>query len=545
METDENKEKFIEACMNGDKEYVIRFIEMLKDGEHNDRGFGKEILKKTIEKKYFEIVKLLIENSNILYLNMGISDFNENQYEIIKMIISDDDIDLNNSDIIHECCQYGITEFIDILLKRKNINFDRPIMGLTPFHLACEYGHTEIVTKLLDRDDIDYNKYTFDGYTAFYLACERGNNQIIKLLLEKKYINVNKRYKKPSFNKSCIISEIDASDLNMTVEYGMTPFAIACNNNNISTVKLLLSNPKIDINLKYDCNQGCALNDAFQKGHIDIIRLLLDDKRTRLDAKNNLNEGFLHIVFSKKDIKNRYNDAGSILNIISKMENLDLNAMDIHKRTALSSACDNYFIEGIRCLLAFEELNINLKYGNQDSPFQKCCLYYKTCERYGVYFSPIKMFLNRHDLIMDYPMSEFCKSRPNESLSFIASYHDVKINTSNGYAKGLNSIIEIYNKNKIATRMRMRKCLQLSKYDVALLYCYLLYYGSKFKKDDIMNLLMEVKMKRFYFITRDLPCELLMIICNRVYNMNSRFINGDLIKKIFDNIKNKKLLVLG
>lgn len=74
---------------------------------------------------------------------------------------------------------------------------------------------------------------------------------------------------------------------------GVLYFAI--NNNSVEMVKLLLSNPDIDVNMKneYDIFETLyiyrtPLHYAVRNGNTDIINLLLANKKIKVDVKDNI-----------------------------------------------------------------------------------------------------------------------------------------------------------------------------------------------------------------------------------------------------------------
>jgi hypothetical protein len=102
-----------------------------------------------------------------------------------------------------------------------------------PLHVACEKGHAEIVASLLKHPQIDVNK-TYRPYLdvpvesyvrgfqqepkALHIACKKGDQRIIALLLAHPEVYLH------AYN-----------------EESMTPFAIACAKNDVTTVKMLFN----------------------------------------------------------------------------------------------------------------------------------------------------------------------------------------------------------------------------------------------------------------------------------------------------------------
>ena len=126
---------------------------------------------------------------------------------------------------------------IDTFLKNYNFAFiqDKYINEST-FDSLVRYDYYILVDTLLKSQNIDLNKLTIytkkvicdnekSYYSALHIASKKNNIEIVRLLLSNPSINVNIR---KNNNK--------------------TPLFIAIANNNIEVVQLLLSNPNIDIN---------------------------------------------------------------------------------------------------------------------------------------------------------------------------------------------------------------------------------------------------------------------------------------------------------
>jgi ankyrin repeat protein len=105
----------------------------------------------------------------------------------------------------------------------------------------------------LAQDDV--NSKDPRGYTTLMHASTHGHANIVLLLIAQK-ANVNLKCNAP---------------------FGSTALIIACDNNRIDCVRLLLAVDGIEVNAT-DNKKNTALMQASRKGHLDCVQLLLQCK---------------------------------------------------------------------------------------------------------------------------------------------------------------------------------------------------------------------------------------------------------------------------
>lgn len=108
---------------------------------------------------------------------------------------------------------------------------------------------------------IDVNTKNEYENTFLHIACLNNNIEIVKLLLTHPKIDVNSK------NKD-----------------GQTPLYVACYDNNVEIVKLLLTHPKIDVNIQ---DRDTPLYIACGSNRIEVVKLLLSRPDIKIDFDYN------------------------------------------------------------------------------------------------------------------------------------------------------------------------------------------------------------------------------------------------------------------
>ena len=121
----------------------------------------------------------------------------------------------------------------------------------------------KLIESLLKLKDFDFN-LKYDNQTLLIHAIEKGNIEIIKLLINNPKVDINQKLNYGWFEKNALIYAIEKGNLDI--------------------IKLLLNNPKININQKFNGDKN-ALIYAIEKGNLDIIKLLLNNPKIDINQK--------------------------------------------------------------------------------------------------------------------------------------------------------------------------------------------------------------------------------------------------------------------
>lgn len=393
------------ACDNNHIEVVN---ELLKydgiDIEHTDNS-GCTAFYMACQEGNVEIVEELIRHS----VNVNASDgnglsplqaaCNNNNRDVVKQLLKCDNIDVEHSDNVGRtafylpCHEDNVDIVMDMIKHSVDVNKSND-NGFSPLQTASYNNYIEVVTKLLKCDNVDIDHSDVSGCTALYLACLEGNIKIVmELISHSADVNMSPKNLLSPLQIACdknhieVVKELLKSD-NIDITYsGRTTFLqagqqgnieivkefishsvdlnssgallVACDNNQIETVRELLKCDNIDIN--HSNKSGCtAFYLACKEGNIEIVMALISYS---VDINKNNNFGYspLQVV--------SYNNHIEIVKELLKYETIDIEKTDFSGCTAFYLACMKGNIEIVLNLMNFS-VDINKSDLDDMSPLQ-------------------------------------------------------------------------------------------------------------------------------------------------------------------------------
>jgi len=170
-------------------------------------------------------------------------------------------------------------------------------------------------------------------------ACSDGKVEEVIKLLQNSQININ--WQDPELSR--------------------TPFFRACGySGHIEIVKLLLNDKRVDVN-KVNKYEATPFLIACQEGRIEIVKILLNDKRIDIcKVKNDGATPFWQAC---------YQGHIDIVEILLNDNRVDINQAENNGATPFWIACQNGHIDIVKYLLACgREIDINKKWNNTKTP---------------------------------------------------------------------------------------------------------------------------------------------------------------------------------
>ncbi|KKP29216.1 MAG: hypothetical protein UR12_C0012G0004 [candidate division TM6 bacterium GW2011_GWF2_30_66] len=176
-----------------------------------------------------------------------------------------------------------------------------------------------------------------------------------------------------------------------------TPLHIASTFKKAIMVKILLNNPKIDVNAKNKYEET-PLHSAFKKGHIDIFKILLDNPKTNHNVRNYSGDTLLQIALEAGKIDffkmlldylkidpnlkeiGRCEDSllhraceykrglSDIVKILLGNPNINPNIKNCYENTPLHMAITNNHLDIFKMLLDYSKTDPNIKNCNGNTP---------------------------------------------------------------------------------------------------------------------------------------------------------------------------------
>ena len=184
----------------------------------------------------------------------------------------------------------------------------------------------------LDGFDFDWNltQPTIDEYTqtAFMEQCMSGNLEMVEWIVQN--------------------SEAKEIDLNANFD-GWTGFRVACTFDQINIVEYLLNSDK-DIDWNAQDELGItAFIDACRSGHIEMVKLLLDNSNSKgINLNAQAEDGVTAFIAACKSGKT---EIIKLLLENSQSCDIDLNARDDEGKTAFMLACEQGRIDIVQKML--------------------------------------------------------------------------------------------------------------------------------------------------------------------------------------------------
>ena len=306
-----------------DDEGVNYFYE---DEDMDRMGFSGELVNEfydAIEDGDFEhVVKMINESHGLLRefdpktnRSAVMSAIYANQPEMLELFLNQGgDVERNYSLLI--AAQLGNPRIVEMLIwSMARLEMRDPVKGRTPLMWAAAHGHTEAVEVLVDHDaDVraatdtgDFEDH--DDGTAIHLAIVHNHLKTVEKLLEMKpfLTGVKNRFSETPLMAAAFHGRINIAgrlmkefkaDLEARSIYGKTALMIACNNDQLAVVKLLVRH---GANLTArSFNMRTPLHQAFDRHLTRIVFYLVAVRPSLLDEGDQQNNTALHLAVDFK-----------------------------------------------------------------------------------------------------------------------------------------------------------------------------------------------------------------------------------------------------
>ena len=343
----------------------------------------------------------------------GVDPMKAQKLEITKLLLGDVgrefNIDINqNSDRgstpFLTACKAKNLETAEMIYQHRNFDHNVNIKledGKTPLHHLCSIARpgrsvrlrVRLLEELLKNTEIDVNVVDKEGKTPLHIACMNNNIDGLRMLLGHQSIDVNK------------------------ICDGLTVLHLACNEGYVEMVELLLNHEDIDVNIVFKSGRTVMnpLHMAVCQGirtqgnnrYIRTVQLLLNHPKIDVNFKNNEDNTVLHLA-CKKIYK-------EMVEILLQNRDIDVNSSGEDGERPLEHACvvgiEKKNIEVVKLLLRHSGINLSIKNDSNSTPLNEACneisdILKQSNDFHRIYVELLELLLTK--IGTDFDIDEYC-----------------------------------------------------------------------------------------------------------------------------------------
>ncbi|KAJ5654846.1 hypothetical protein N7490_001849 [Penicillium lividum] len=266
---------------------------------------------------------------------------------------------------------------VDLILQyRPNVRYCCDFGGRGPLSLAVIGGNTACVERILQCQEIDVNDRCSDGLSALVYALKRREYYALQLLLADSRVDVNLADSLGWTLLQAAVLEVNhiaaqmlvrhaAIDINHQTSHNDAPLLLAVKRlNDVSSdliLGALLSHSKLDVNIS-DSNGQTALWHAVNRGHFDLVKLLLRQNDLRLNDPDRYGVTPLARAAERPAL--------SVLELLLEQRQICINSQSTHIVPPLWAACRAGNSPAVKALLRLKSVQANQRGPTGTTPLQ-------------------------------------------------------------------------------------------------------------------------------------------------------------------------------
>mmetsp|Transcript_29940 Transcript_29940/g.49403 ORF Transcript_29940/g.49403 Transcript_29940/m.49403 type:complete len:885 (+) Transcript_29940:73-2727(+) len=342
---------------------------------------------------HMDIVKYLVEEHNVdveAQSNDGWKPVHlavkENYIDMVKYYLEERGVDGTAKqdfgyEPIHMASIENCLEIAKYLIEERGISpTTQDKHGFTPLHCAASKGSLKVLQYLLEERGLDMLSRDHESWTPLHVACRDGQLEVLKYLIEsrgcpdtvlcmegRKPLHFASIYGK--LDVAQYLVESRGANPRATDHAGATPLHLGClggylevvqylaelreeNNDDVGDQGDAASTPvpmSVDLE-ETDADGWTGLHCAANKGHLDIIQYLLEEKKVSKDAVVHMtNQNTLHLAISSEGHL-------PVVKYLIEEQDFDINALSLNEeQNSLQLAVSDGHLEIVKYLV--EERN--------------------------------------------------------------------------------------------------------------------------------------------------------------------------------------------
>lgn len=321
----------------------------------------------------------------------GKNDVSRESRNVRRLLEQDPKIDVNElidgQPILHDACHHDQWELLNIILERPNVdvNIRDTTDSRTPLHVAAIRGNPDSMKRLLDMDGIDMKARDAEGYIPLHYAVEPS-------------IQPLDMWSFSHSNEYDVLFRLCANGaVNTRTSQKRGPLHVASKAGNIAALKILLSQPDLEINMTdvrgetalhqakdttvagmllekglnaniQNVDGNTALHCALEQDSKELVSLLLKNTKLDRDMPNSEGKQFMHMAAAKWDLETFKQSVATPLS-------RDINIPDGNGRTVLHTVAHVGNIDIVGYLLGIESIaaSVNSEDENGQTPLHLAC----------------------------------------------------------------------------------------------------------------------------------------------------------------------------